>query len=123
MMSWYLYQGISTINYVHDSPLTIDGRNFVHADQFISYRKALLFDSIDVAERALAMTDPKLTKQIVRRLKRYDDSVWQAEAPAILRSALEAKFSQNNDLKEILLGIGDRVLGEASLIIILIDPV
>ena len=104
----------SPLSNFHDSPLTIDDRNYVHAEQFISYRKALLFDSTDVAERVLTMTDPKLTKQTVRRLKRYDDSVWQDEAPAILRSALEAKFSQNNDLKEILLDTGDRVLGEAS---------
>ena len=39
---------------------------------------------------------------------------WKAFAPDKIKSAILAKFSQNEDSKKILLDTGDKVLGEAS---------
>ena len=59
-------------------------------------------------------TDPKEIKQLVKHLANYDEGKWRANAPDILRTALDAKFSQNTHLKDALLKTGETMLGEAS---------
>ena len=98
----------SPLSNFHPADFDVDGQSYNCAEQYISYQKALLFENSDVAEQVLSLTDPKEMKQKVRRLQGYDEQKWHSEAPAILKTALTEKFSQNDHLKDVLLSIVGR---------------
>ena len=98
----------------HSSEFTVDDQEFVNVEQYITYQKALLFNSNDIARDILSMTDPVLMKRKVKRLKHYDDDTWKSNTIDILRKSLTAKFTQNDSCKEAILATKDTTLGEAS---------
>jgi len=53
-------------------------------------------------------------KKLGREVKPYDDAKWRAAAPDLVFHANIAKFSQNEDLRQWLLGTGDKILVEGS---------
>jgi ribA/ribD-fused uncharacterized protein len=108
------FTGQSPLSNFYESIFTQGGRRYLSVEQYLSYQKALLFDSPEVAEQIMTMRDPKLMKQKVRRPKHYDDAIWIDKVPGILRTALEAKFIQNEHLKEALLATNDTIIGEAN---------
>jgi ribA/ribD-fused uncharacterized protein len=57
---------------------------------------------------------PKAAKQIGREVKGFNDQVWVEARFQIVVSGNVAKFSQNPEMGEYLLGTGDKVLVEAS---------
>lgn len=66
-------------------------------------------------EQQILMTEsPKEHKRLGRAVSGFDDSVWNEARCEIVRSANIAKFSQNPELKKLLLETGDRAFVEAS---------
>ena len=108
------FTGQSPLSNFYESIFTQAGRRYLSVEQYLSHQKALLFDSPEVAEQIITMRDPKLMKQKVRRPKQFDGAIWIDKAPGILRTALEAKFIQNEHLKEALLATNDTIIGEAN---------
>ena len=104
----------SPLSNFHSAKFTIDDITFCNAEQYISYQKALLFEEPGIADEILSMKDPKLMKQKVKRLKKFDQTNWSTEAWSILKTALLAKFDQNDPLKQELLSTGTTNIGEAS---------
>lgn len=93
---------------------TIDGREYATAEHWMMWSKAMLFGDAEVAAQVLAAGDPKAAKALGRRVRGFDDAVWEDRRYAIVVAGSVAKFGQNPDLKRFLLGTGDRVLVEAS---------
>ena len=62
----------------------------------------------------LAETDQMTIKRLGRLVKNYDDSVWTERCFQIVVDGNLAKFSQNDDLRQFLLGTGDKIIVEAS---------
>ena len=58
--------------------------------------------------------DPAVAKQIGRQVKNWDQVKWDAHGFEAVVVGNVAKFSQDSDLREFLLGTGDMVLVEAS---------
>ncbi len=79
------YTKHSPLSNFHPAPFKLDGRSYVNTEQYISYHKALLFDTPQICDEILVMTDPKMMKQKVNRTKHYDDNTWQTNAPDILK--------------------------------------
>ena len=98
----------------YPSTFIVEDTPFINVEQFICFKKAMLFDTREVAKEFLVMREPKDMKRRAKRLKRYDDHVWKASAKDILREALTAKFNQNELLKSELLSTKDTTIGEAS---------
>jgi len=90
------------------------GRAFNCAEQYMMHGKALLFDDAEVAERILAADHPREHKALGRKVKRFDDAVWKRERETIVRAGNHAKFTQNPELLELLLGTAGTTLVEAS---------
>lgn len=104
----------SPLSNFHKTQLVINEKQFNSVEQYLTYRKALLFQAQEVADDVLMMTEPVLMKRKTKRLPGYSESKWNEEAPAILSEALFAKFTQNDLLKQALLATDSRILGEAS---------
>lgn len=78
------------------------------------YKKAICFNDKEIADQILATNDVAKIKALGRKVRGYDDSVWDKVRQGIVHDGLLAKFSQNNELKECLLNTGDAILAECS---------
>ena len=93
---------------------TEGGINFCCAEQYMMYRKALLFEDHEHADEILKTKDLKTIKALGRLVSNFDDKVWNEHKSEIVLQGNICKFSQNPELKAYLIGTGDRILVEAS---------
>lgn len=96
------------------SPFDLDGKHFTSVEQYIMYRKCLVFGDMDSAEAVLKTDDPAQQQKIGKNASGYIDSVWAGMRQMVAIRGLLAKFSQNNDLKQRLLDTGDAILVECA---------
>ena len=76
--------------------------------------KAELFGDQEIREQILKCSDPKQIKTLGRKVRNFDQVVWDKFKYAIVLNGNWCKFSQNRPLREFLLSTGDSVLVEAS---------
>ncbi len=77
-------------------------------------QKALLFDDQETHEKLMESNQPKEIKALGREIKNFEQSKWDEHKYQIVLNGNIAKFSQNESLKDFLLGTGNAVLAEAS---------
>lgn len=97
-----------------DSPFDVDGVRYRTAEHFMMAGKARLFGDDEILQRVLDAIHPKQAKDLGRKVKGFDEIVWQRERFRLVTEGNLAKFAQNAGLKNFLLGTGERVLVEAS---------
>lgn len=76
---------------------------FTTAEQGMMFLKATLFEDFEVAEEILQEQNAKKIKQLGRKVKNFDNSVWAKYRFEIVVHVNMAKFSQNERLKSLLL--------------------
>ena len=96
------------------SPFTVDGTTYATAEHYMMAGKARLFGDEETAAAIIAAPHPRRAKDLGRRVRNFDEPTWADNRVAIVTRANEAKFDQNKDLRDYLLGTGDRILVEAS---------
>ena len=62
----------------YESPIFIDGINFNCCEQYMMYRKALLFYDNDTAERIMLTSHPRDQKELGRSVKNFDKNQWDS---------------------------------------------
>lgn len=87
---------------------------FNTAEQYMMYRKSIIFNDLDTAQDILNSNCPKEAKKLGRKVKGYNENVWASLRYDIVVQGNFLKFSQNLDLKEFLLSTGGNILVEAS---------
>lgn len=87
---------------------------FNFSEQCFMYQKALLFNDFGVAEQILDETDVRKIKALGRKVKDFDNELWDKHKEDFMYNACYAKFSQNDELKDFLLNTGNREIVEAS---------
>nr|MBQ4454145.1 NADAR family protein [Clostridia bacterium] len=98
----------------YKSPFELDGVRFSSAEQYIMYRKCMIFEDNASANAVLATEDTAEQQAIGRRAAGYIDKVWAGMRQQAAFRCLYAKFSQNDDLKKKLLDTGDAWLVECA---------
>ena len=83
-------------------------------EQYMMAGKAELFGDHEIREQILKCSDPKQIKALGRKVRGFDQMVWDKFKYAIVLNGNWCKFSQNRNLREFLLSTGDSVLAEAS---------
>lgn len=96
------------------SAFTVDGIEYVCAEQYMMAEKARLFRDEETRQRILRAGHPKRMKELGREVRNFDDAVWKKEAYGIVRRASTEKFRQNAELWAFLRNTQNRVLVEAS---------
>ncbi len=76
--------------------------------------KARLFKDYETLEEILSAKDQKEIKDLGRKIKNFNEEIWNREKYEIVKSGNLAKFSQDENLKEFLLSTGDKIIVEAS---------
>jgi len=94
--------------------IVIDGREYNNCEQYMMAQKAQLFGDAEMEARIMVSRNPREQKALGRKVRNFDADRWEAAREAIVFQANLAKFSQNADLREMLLATGDKVIAEAS---------
>jgi ribA/ribD-fused uncharacterized protein len=84
------------------------------AEQYMMYRKAVLFGDTDSAAQILKSKNPREQKDQGRKVKCFDVDVWNINVKDIVYSGNKAKFSQNEPLLNFLLQTENALIVEAS---------
>ena len=96
------------------APFTIDGIMYPTAEHYMMAQKAKLFADDAIFAQILQVRHPNEAKQLGRKVKNYNEQVWQEQRFDIVIQANLAKFSQHPELAKFLLATKERVLVEAS---------
>lgn len=93
---------------------SVDGVRYPTAEHFMMAEKARLFGDDEVRAQVLEAPGPKQAKELGRQVRNFDERVWGGARFGLVVAGNLAKFSQNPELGNYLLGTRDRVLVEAS---------
>lgn len=96
------------------SPFLLDGIEFSMAEQYMMYRKAMMFGDRKTAEKIMNEKSAAAIKQLGRQAAGYDETVWNGCRQIVVYQGLLAKFLQNGSLKDKLIGTGTAVLAECA---------
>ena len=102
LSNWYL------------SRFTFGGVVYSSMEQYMMHQKAVCFHDDETAAQILSTDDVAQIKALGRLVKNYSDHVWNGVRQIIVFEGLMAKFSQDPDLKKMLLDTGDAVLAECA---------
>ena len=87
---------------------------FSSMEQFMMYQKAVHFNDIASAKQILETDDVAEIKALGRGVTGYEESCWNGIRQIIVYEGLIAKFSQNEELKKLLVGTGNDILAECA---------
>ena len=93
---------------------TVDGIKYSCGEQYMMHQKALVFNDKEMAENILNETKPRKMKQFGRKVRNFDVATWNVKSREVVEAGNYAKFSQNEELRELILSTGDQILAEAS---------
>ena len=102
LSNWYL------------SDFTVDGVSFSSMEQYMMYKKAVVFKDKDIASKILKTDDVERIKEYGRQVSNYNDTIWNGMRQIIIYKGLLEKFRQNEKLKKELLDTGDDILAECA---------
>lgn len=92
----------------------VDGIKYSSMEQYMMYQKAKCFQDEVIAGQILATNDVMHIKELGRRVSGYDDNHWNGVRQVVVYEGLLAKFSQNEDLKNLLKNTGNAILAECA---------
>jgi len=84
------------------------------AEQYMMYNKATFFQDYETAKKIMKSSNPKEQKSLGKKIKNFNPKEWDEVKKEIVIEGNYCKFSQNENLKKILLNTKDRILVEAS---------
>ncbi len=83
-------------------------------EQFMMAQKAEVFGDTEIREEIMNCRKPKEIKALGRKVRGFDESVWNKVKYSIVLNGNFRKFTQNPKLREFLLSTGENILVEAS---------
>lgn len=100
----------------HKSYFEDGSRGYTCMEQYMMYQKAVLFKDYETAKQILKLpyNNPHDYKKLGRKVRGFDEVVWDQHKIDIVRRGCELKFTQDNDLCDALLATQHNVLVEAS---------
>lgn len=110
----FFYDDRDEFSQSYRSDFTVKGITFNSMTQYITYAKAKLFKDEDIAQKILDEPQPESQKALGRRVKNFNEDVWNANKEKIVIAGSVHKYSQNSYLQECLMNVGGKNLVEAS---------
>jgi ribA/ribD-fused uncharacterized protein len=98
----------------HSAVFEIHGIRFNCSEQYMMYKKAMLFEDVETAKKIVATTNPAKQKALGRQVKNFEQETWEQHCKQIVYEANYAKFTQNENLLKALFKTKGSTLVEAS---------
>ncbi|QNF33661.1 NADAR family protein [Adhaeribacter swui] len=97
-----------------EAPFVVANTTYKTAEHWMMAQKALLFGDEQIHDKIVQSKSPGEAKALGRKVKNFDQAIWEKERYPIVVNGNLAKFQQHPDLKAFLLNTKERVLVEAS---------
>lgn len=90
--------------------------SYQFSEQYFMKKKQELFDpeNTALAEEIMASDRAIDIKAFGRQVRHFQDDIWESHRYNCMLEAVRYKFSQNQELKDILLSTGDSIIAEAA---------
>ena len=111
---WHEYTENGHFSQWYPAPFTVEGIRYLHNEQYMMAKKALLFKDTRTYNKIMAEADPATCKALGKSAANFNQYLWDSAKEEIVYNANYAKFSQNPALKAALLATGDSIIAEAS---------
>lgn len=82
----------------YKSEFEIDGQKYVTAEQYMMYKKAILFGDEDVANAIMKTNNPREQKDLGRKVRGFDKEKWEENCKDYVYEANYAKAIQNKEI-------------------------
>ncbi|XP_060557482.1 uncharacterized protein DDB_G0290685-like [Ruditapes philippinarum] len=100
----YFWKNYDIYSQWHKSEFQVHGKKFCNAEQYMMFKKAELFEDREIANQVLKCKDPKKIKAFGRKVRGFNQEIWQQHCLYIVKEGNREKFLQNNDyLADLLL--------------------
>ena len=109
LSNWYKVEFNLEFRNIREEPFL-----FSNVEQAMMAGKASLMDDKESFNKIIKETEPKKVKALGRKVKNFDEKLWNKYKKVIVKTAVIAKFTQNPELLEQLLSTGNSYLAEAS---------
>lgn len=84
------------------------------AEQYMMAKKAKLFGDRQTFLKIMKSDSPKEIQELGRKISNFDQQLWDAHKQLIVYQGNILKFSQNEDLRNLLMSTKGKILVEAS---------
>lgn len=98
----------------YPSRFTAGGVSFSSMEQYMMYYKAVCFGDKKIAARIMETDDVAVIKELGKQVSGYDDNLWNGIRQIVVYRGLYEKFSQNEDLRRLLLATEGAVPAECA---------
>ena len=96
------------------SHFEVDIEEYTCAEQYMMAEKARLFEDKEIEEQIMQTSEPKEMKALGKKVKKFDQTVWDKAKYSIVLNGNYYKFAQNKEIRDFLLSTEDKILVEAS---------
>lgn len=96
------------------SEFSVDVEDYNCAEQYMMAEKARLFEDEEIEKQIMETSDPKKMKDLGKKVKNFNQKIWDKVKYSIVLNGNYYKFSQNSEMRNFLLSTGDKILVEAS---------
>ena len=97
-----------------ESSFNIGHVKYLFMEQYMMAEKARLFGDKEIEEKIMSSNNSKEIKELGRKVKDFDEKIWNEIKYSIVINGNYNKFMQNENLKTFLLSTQDKILVEAS---------
>lgn len=104
----------SCLSQWYESKFEVNGINFLTAEHYMMAEKALLFKDNEIYQKILKSKKAGEVKELGRKVKNFNQKVWEENRFEIVARGNFHKFSQNTELSQFLKSTNERILVEAS---------
>lgn len=98
----------------YDCWFEVEGVQYHTTEQYMMASKARLFGDEEVFNEIMAADNPFDYKKLGRKIRGFDQELWDARKYGIVVAGNKAKFGQNPDIQAFLLSTGEAIIAEAS---------
>ena len=98
----------------HHSPFMVKDVMFNNCEQFMMFQKATVFGDIETASRILEATHPRECKELGRKVRNFNQEIWDQVKQGIVFSGNYHKFNFHKEMRDVLFETKGLLLVEAS---------
>lgn len=95
-------------------PLWYEGHKFHSSEQLFMYLKAKTFEDWDTMKEIIECKTPREAKALGRKVRNYNDKVWDSMRDKCMYITVLAKFMQCREFKEFIIDNSEKTFAEAS---------